>query len=826
MNYVVLSTLRWSAVLTALAVMLGTSHASAWDGPLCAIDETMVGPAIEVEPVIPMCSLDAPPVPVPAELGAGVGDLDARRALNRARELTEAGRYSEAFLSLRVVQTAFPNLEDRLALTRAEIHLAAGEPREAREAFELARTSIDSEVATRARVGRIKALIAMGHQSAGRELQALMRRYPNLPPVLELRFALAQAHESAGNENEAVRIYRDIDLMSPGNAIAAESRTRMQAIADAGTRVRGLTALQQVERAERLVRHGPMPMARVEVERLLAESLAAELRGRVAYAAARIARVEGNWENARRFTAMANGVPIADDERREQTAQRAADMARAATAREQESARQNISRLKGRSSWGRVPTLRLRNIVEIGARAGLSEEVNGAVEALSKRSNLHPTIAFDTAIFAAGLADDALLVDLLVRIKDHPRYRVNGRYHYARALERAGRYVEAEVEFLRVAELDRSETRWYAMLSEQRLWSVREAMLCRCGPSEMAAAPEAGADGEPMVLAALSSIPDPSRRLNARHEGTRANTRPLGPPPEPDLDAIAEQLAPIVEAHGAAYPWLGRAHALLRLGDARGASDELHEAYLAYRDAKGRSLRRTGIEAVYRGTERPRVFVDWTTRRNRRQLDRASKRTLAEITSVLGDEGTAVGFSGWSRVAARPRAYEALVERVAQRHGLDPNLLLAVMRVESVYQRRIVSHAGAIGLMQIMPRTGRFIADSVGRYDFTTADLLDPETNLDFAAWYLSSLIERFDGRLPLAIASYNGGPHNVRRWMRDHYDHMSLDAFLEEIPFTETHRYVRRVLTHYAAYRDQQNLPMERLSLSLPEAQIDTIAF
>jgi soluble lytic murein transglycosylase len=128
--------------------------------------------------------------------------------------------------------------------------------------------------------------------------------------------------------------------------------------------------------------------------------------------------------------------------------------------------------------------------------------------------------------------------------------------------------------------------------------------------------------------------------------------------------------------------------------------------------------------------------------------------------------------------------------------------------------------------MQIMPRTGRLIADSVGREDYDTADLLDPETNLDFAAWYLSSLLERFDGRLPLAIASYNGGPHNVRRWMRDHYEHMTLDAFLEEIPFDQTHRYVRRVLTHYAAYRAQENLPMERLTLSLPEPQTDTVAF
>jgi soluble lytic murein transglycosylase len=90
----------------------------------------------------------------------------------------------------------------------------------------------------------------------------------------------------------------------------------------------------------------------------------------------------------------------------------------------------------------------------------------------------------------------------------------------------------------------------------------------------------------------------------------------------------------------------------------------------------------------------------------------------------------------------------------------------------------------------------------------------------------LASLLKRFDGRLPLAIASYNGGPHNVRLWMRNNHDKMPLDAFLERIPFSQTHRYVRRVLTHYAAYRAAAGLPMTELSVDLPEAKPDTIAF
>lgn len=166
------------------------------------------------------------------------------------------------------------------------------------------------------------------------------------------------------------------------------------------------------------------------------------------------------------------------------------------------------------------------------------------------------------------------------------------------------------------------------------------------------------------------------------------------------------------------------------------------------------------------------------------------------------------------------------MDESASRYGLDPNLLLAVMRVESVYDAEIVSYAGAIGLLQIMPRTGRLIAHQLGLHDFHTDDLLDPRTNIELAAWYLSSLITRFEGRVPLAIAAYNGGPHNVRRWMEEYGPDMPLDAFLERIPFDQTYRYVRRVLSHYVVYRAQQGLTMTPLEVTLPPRANDVVAF
>ena len=82
------------------------------------------------------------------------------------------------------------------------------------------------------------------------------------------------------------------------------------------------------------------------------------------------------------------------------------------------------------------------------------------------------------------------------------------------------------------------------------------------------------------------------------------------------------------------------------------------------------------------------------------------------------------------------------------------------------------------------------------------------------------------DGRLPLAIASYNGGPHNVRRWIREYGSHVPLDAFLERIPFAETKRYVRRVLGYYARYKAQRGQKMDLMAVTLPGEKPSQVAF
>jgi len=147
-----------------------------------------------------------------------------------------------------------------------------------------------------------------------------------------------------------------------------------------------------------------------------------------------------------------------------------------------------------------------------------------------------------------------------------------------------------------------------------------------------------------------------------------------------------------------------------------------------------------------------------------------------------------------------PLGYWEQIERHSAERGLDPYLVAALIRQESTFNPRVRSHAGARGLMQILPSTGRFLARQE-RVKYDASDLYDPEINIRYGTRYLKDVLGSFGGRVDYALASYNAGPHRVKRWTGMDLTIPS-EVFIEEIPFDETRDYVKLVLRNEMLYR------------------------
>jgi len=157
----------------------------------------------------------------------------------------------------------------------------------------------------------------------------------------------------------------------------------------------------------------------------------------------------------------------------------------------------------------------------------------------------------------------------------------------------------------------------------------------------------------------------------------------------------------------------------------------------------------------------------------------------------------------WSRALLEviyPFPHRDMVVRAARDRGLDPILVAALIRQESAFNATIVSSAGAVGLMQVMPATGRQLAGSEGPRDFSSASLRSPEINVHLGTRFLDDMLERYGGELPLVLSAYNAGPTRANRW-RNFPEADDPLRFTERIPFAETRDYVKQVTRNRAIY-------------------------
>ena len=148
-----------------------------------------------------------------------------------------------------------------------------------------------------------------------------------------------------------------------------------------------------------------------------------------------------------------------------------------------------------------------------------------------------------------------------------------------------------------------------------------------------------------------------------------------------------------------------------------------------------------------------------------------------------------------------PILYESILEQNAIKNDLDISFVFGLVRAESLFVEDARSPAGARGLMQVMPQTGKRVARQLRLRKFNSKQLYDAEVNVPIGTKYMSTMLVRYQGNQALAAAAYNAGPSRVKRWLDKTQGCQSPDVWIEQIPFTETRKYVRRVLFYSNIY-------------------------
>jgi len=156
----------------------------------------------------------------------------------------------------------------------------------------------------------------------------------------------------------------------------------------------------------------------------------------------------------------------------------------------------------------------------------------------------------------------------------------------------------------------------------------------------------------------------------------------------------------------------------------------------------------------------------------------------------------------WDDLALRfPIEHQVKINENAKLQDLEPMIIYGLIRRESLFDEQANSPVGALGLMQIMPKTGKQVAKTLQMSWHSKKDLLNVPVNVRFGTFYYKQMLEKFAGNFALAAAAYNAGPHRVIKWL-NHDNSYATDVWIETIPYKETRGYVAAVLTYALVYQ------------------------
>ena len=154
-----------------------------------------------------------------------------------------------------------------------------------------------------------------------------------------------------------------------------------------------------------------------------------------------------------------------------------------------------------------------------------------------------------------------------------------------------------------------------------------------------------------------------------------------------------------------------------------------------------------------------------------------------------------------------PRPYWSDLKRFSLENGLDPYLVASLIRQESEFNPVAVSRANAVGLMQLLPKTGKLVASQAKLKRYNASQLFTPTVNLQLGTRYFRGMVDKFGGSFEHALAAYNAGSDRVEEWMGQG-PYRDSPEFVESIPFTETREYVQAILRNASVYRQLYGAP------------------
>ncbi len=386
----------------------------------------------------------------------------------------------------------------------------------------------------------------------------------------------------------------------------------------------------------------------------------------------------------------------------------------------------------------------------------------------------------------------------------HPdsRKRDEARWFKSFSLIRAGQLEKARVSLASLLEgFPKSQ-----LVPQARYWQTRAAQLMLevpdAGTGPVALAGDAGAAPKAPVLPTRESLIAEYRTLIATSPGSfyallaQERLRELGEEPPPTFGEAPKTLKV------APPPELKLAQELAKTGLFRDAGEEVQAVLQTVGSAEAALRMGHAMQALGEYGAAHALAARWL---------------WGAVYTLRTPEAIALMY---------PRAYQETVEKQSKDHGLDPFMAWAIMRRESAFRPEVSSVADARGLMQLIPPTARAIAKELNLDPPEPDELYSPEENVTLGTWYLSALLERFQGHPSLCAAAYNAGAKPVVHWAEERAS-LPLDMWVEEIPYKETRGYVKQVTADYYIYQALSGPKAERrLSMQVPSPRATGVSF